>query len=88
MPAYLDLGILDTSKTLGRVVASVLLLLLTHNSRPKLLGLVVVVLLTLVPIVAGSAHNVVIDLVRSLSSVRPELVSEAVGCRLTPMLRY
>lgn len=76
---YLDLRELYTSKTLGCVVASVFLLLLAHNSCPQLLGLVVVVLLTLMPIVAQPAHDVVVDLVRSLSHVRSKLVSETVG---------
>src|SRR5690242_9086844 len=53
-------------------------LLLSHDTRPKLSRLRVVVLLALVPVVALAAHDIVRDLVWCLRDVWPELVRKAV----------
>lgn len=78
----LNLGILDPLQTLCSVVARVLPLLVSHDPSPQLSSLVIVVLLSFVPVMACSANNVVVDLIRSLRNVWSELVSEAVRCVL------
>lgn len=77
--AYLDNWSRNELQHVPRVLDSVLPLLLSHDTRPKLCSLCVVVLLALVPVVALAADDVVRNLVWCLSDIWSELVREAVG---------